>query len=262
MRESGRWLVLAALVIPGPRLTGASANADWSTYLGDKERTHYSPLQQINRTNVAKLKVAWTYDTGDKGEYQANNLIVSGVLYTASPTRKVIALDATSGRELWKWDPRSERPGTIGGRQRGLVFWQNETGGEQRLFTGAGNHLYALDPKSGEVIRSFGENGSIHLGSGLDGTPNIGLNTPGVTYRDLLIIGGVGGPGAVRAFDVRTGAFGPGNNANGVAAHSPTLRQRRYVGLRIKRIEQPQRGCGRLCVSGNRHNRVAVGNVC
>src|SRR5438046_1760963 len=57
-------------------------------------------------------------------------------------------------------------------------------------------------------------------------------------------------------------AFGTGNNANGVAAHSPTLRQRRYVGLRIKRIEQPQRGCGRLCASGNRHNRVAVGNVC
>ena|SRR5438034_10411309 len=57
-------------------------------------------------------------------------------------------------------------------------------------------------------------------------------------------------------------AFGTGNNANGVVAHSPTLRQRRYVGLRIKRIEQPQRGCGRLCASGNRHNRVAVGNVC
>src|SRR5688572_28197084 len=197
------WLVLAAFVIPGPRLTGAST--DWATYLGDKERTHYSPLQQINRTNVAKLKVAWTYDTGDKGEYQANNLIISGVLYTASPTRKVSALDAASGRELWKWDPRSERPGPGGGRQRGLVFWQNETEGEQRLFTAAGNHLYALDPKSGQVIRSFGENGSIHLGAGLEGTPTFGLNTPGVTYRGLLILGGVGGPGAVRAFDVRTG---------------------------------------------------------
>src|SRR5207249_11881440 len=149
---------------------------------------------------------AWTYDTGDKGEYQANNLIIAGVLYTASPTRKVIALDAATGRELWKWDPQSERPGTGAARQRGLVFWQNETGGEQRLFTGAGNHLYALDPKSGEVIRSFGENGSIHLGSGLDveGTPNIGLNTLGVTYRDLLMPGGGGGPGAVPGFRSRT----------------------------------------------------------
>ena len=201
-------LILGGLATPLIVLgaaTASPANIDWPAYLGDKERSHYSTLQHINRSNVAQLKVAWTYDTGDKGEYQANNLIVAGVLYTASPTRKVIALDAANGRELWKWDPRSERPGAGGGRQRGLVFWQNETGGEQRLFTGAGNHLYALDLKSGQPLRTFGENGSIHLGSGLEGTPNIGLNTPGVTYRDLLIIGGVGGPGAVRAFDVRTG---------------------------------------------------------
>src|SRR6188472_2492861 len=71
-----------------------SRDVDWPIYLGDKERSHYSSLNQINRSNVTQLKVAWTYDTGDKGEYQANNLIVAGVLYTASPTRKVIALDA------------------------------------------------------------------------------------------------------------------------------------------------------------------------
>src|SRR6266571_1998367 len=184
-----------------------AADADWPIYLGDKGRSNYSPLHQIDRSNVAQLKVAWTYDTGDKGEYQANNLIIAGVLYTASPTRKVIALDAATGRELWKWDPQSERPGGAATRQRGLVFWQNETGGEQRLFTGVGNYLYALEPKSGQPIRSFGQNGSIHLGIGLDveGTPGVGLNTPGVTYQDLLIIGGLGGPGAVRAFDVRTG---------------------------------------------------------
>ena len=89
------------------------------------------------------------------------------------------------------------------------MFWQNETGGEQRLFTGAGNHLYALDPKTGQPIRGFGEKGSIHLGTGLDveGTPGVGLNTPGVTYKDLLIIGGLGGPGAVRAFDVRRSLY-------------------------------------------------------
>lgn len=184
-----------------------STDVDWPAYLGSKARHLYSPLRQINRSNVTQLKVAWTYDTGDKGEYQANNLIVEGVLYTASPTRKVIALDAATGRELWKWDAASERRTGGGGRQRGLVFWQNEKGGEQHLFSAVGNYLYALDPKSGKVIRAFGENGSIHLGTGLDvvGTPSVGLNTPGVTYKDLLIIGGIGGPGAVRAFDVRTG---------------------------------------------------------
>jgi len=210
MRNDLRRLAIglaSALALVSGSKAAAPVNLDWPAYLGDKGRSLYSPLTQINRSNVAQLKVAWTYDTGDKGEYQANNLIVDGVLYTASPTRKVIALDAATGRELWKWDARSERPGGAANRQRGLVFWQNETNGEQRLFTGVGNYLYALDAKSGQVIRSFGTNGSIHLGTGLDveGTPGVGLNTPGVTYKDLLIIGGLGGPGAVRAFDVRTG---------------------------------------------------------
>jgi quinoprotein glucose dehydrogenase len=210
----GIGLAAALAFLNGPPFTilgapaaSSPANIDWPAYLGDKGRSLYSSLQQINRSNVAQLKVAWTYETGDKGEYQANNLVVAGTLYTASPTRKVIALDAATGRELWKWDAQSERPGVGGGRQRGLVFWQNETGGEHRLFTAVGNHLYALDPKSGQPLRSFGQNGSIHLGTGLDveGTPGVGLNTPGVTYKDLLIVGGLGGPGAVRAFDVRTG---------------------------------------------------------
>ena len=77
-------------------------DADWPEYLGNKERNLFSPLQQINRANVSQLEIAWSYETGDKGEYQANNLIVGGVLYTASPSRKVIALDAATGRELWK----------------------------------------------------------------------------------------------------------------------------------------------------------------
>jgi quinoprotein glucose dehydrogenase len=105
-------LILAGLAAPlsmlGAPTMASAANSDWPAYLGDKGRSLYSPLQQINRSNVAQLKVAWTYDTGDRGEYQANNLIIAGVLYTASPTRKVIALDAATGRELWKWDARSE----------------------------------------------------------------------------------------------------------------------------------------------------------
>ena len=186
----------------------AQTSADWPTYLGDKQRSLYSPLDRINRTNVAQLEVAWTYDTGEKGEYQCNNLIVGGVLYTATSSRKVIALDAATGREIWKWDPANDRAGPGGRRQRGLVYWKSESGGEPRLFTAAGNFLFALDPASGQPIRSFGDNGAIQLGSDLDteGTPKVGLNTPGVIYQDTLIIGGIGGPGAVRGFDVRTGA--------------------------------------------------------
>ena len=186
----------------------APPNTDWPTYLGDKQRSLYSPLQQIHRGNVAQLQVAWTYDTGEKGEYQANNLVVGGVLYTPTQSRRVIALDAATGRELWKWDPATTPAGTGGRRQRGLVYWQNDTGGEARLFTAVGKFLFALDPQTGQPIPTFGDNGSLLLGAGLDTDtpPNVGLNTPGIIYRDTLIIGGIGGPGAVRGLDVRTGA--------------------------------------------------------
>ncbi|MGH7958860.1 MAG: PQQ-binding-like beta-propeller repeat protein, partial [Opitutaceae bacterium] len=203
-------LLLAGLCSTGSltRATSPASNADWATYLGDKGRSLYSPLQQINRGNVAQLQVAWTYDTGEKAEYQCNNLVVAGVLYTATPSRRVIALDAATGREIWKWDPAGERGGGGGRRQRGLVYWKNESDGQDRLFTAVGNELFALDPRTGQLIRSFGDNGAIQLGSNLDteGTPRVGLNTPGVIHKDILIIGGLGGPGAVRGLDVRTGA--------------------------------------------------------
>jgi quinoprotein glucose dehydrogenase len=172
-------------------------DVDWANYLGGKERNLYSSLTQINRENVAKLNVAWTYDTGNEAEYQANNLIVGGVLYTPTATRKVIALDAATGKELWQWDPANEHTGAGSPRQRGLVYWANDHGGEQRLFTAVNGFLFAIDPKSGETMSSFGDKGSINLGSG--------LNTPGVIFKDMLILGGLGGKGSLRAFDVRTG---------------------------------------------------------
>jgi quinoprotein glucose dehydrogenase len=172
-------------------------DADWPVYLGGKERNLYSPLDQIHRGNASELEVAWTWDTGDDAEYQANNLVIDGILFTPTQTRKVVALNAATGEEVWTWDPADEHTGPGRARQRGLVFWQNESGGEKRLFTAVRGHLFALDPKTGKVIREFGENGSVNL--------NSGLNTPGIVYKDLLIVGGVGGKGAVRAYDVRTG---------------------------------------------------------
>lgn len=170
---------------------------DWPVYLGGKKRDLFSPLAQINRKNVESLELAWSHDTGHKAEYQANNLIIRGILYTPTATREILALDAATGKTIWKWDPGQEKTGRGSQRQRGLVYWENEQGGERRLLTGVKGHLYAVNPDTGRTIREFGENGSISLGSG--------LNTPGVTYRDLVIVGGVGGVGAVRAYDVRTG---------------------------------------------------------
>lgn len=187
-------LVVLGILWPG---FSPGQDVDWAHYLGSKERDLYSPLDQINLRNVGKLQVAWTYDTGNEAEYQANNLIVQGVLYTPTATRKVIALDAATGKELWEWDPAKEHTGPGSPRQRGLVYWASETGDEQRLFTAVNGFLFAIDPNSASTIREFGDNGSINLGSG--------LNTPGVIYKDMLILGGLGGKGSLRAFDVRTG---------------------------------------------------------
>ncbi len=192
-------------------LAAGHAATDWPTYLGDNARTHYSLLGQITRSNVGMLKTAWTYDTGDRGEFQANPLIVNGVLYICTATRKVVALNAATGAEMWKFDPTSERPGGTGTRQRGVTYWAD--GADRRIFTGAGPYLYALNADTGQVVRSFGTNGSILLGTGAElepgGTPTtVTLNTPGLIYKDMFIVAGItNGPGSVRAFDVRTGVL-------------------------------------------------------
>jgi quinoprotein glucose dehydrogenase len=182
----------------------------WPVYLGDKGATHYSALDQINKANVSRLQVAWTYDTGDKGEFQSNGIVIDGVLYTASPSRKVIALNAATGKQIWTFDPASERPGPFGRRQRGVTYWAS--GSDKRIFTGAGPYLYALDAATGKPVRSFGKNGSVHLGEAVEtyraGPHSVIINTPGIIYKDLYIVGGLtSGPGTIRAYDVRNGAI-------------------------------------------------------
>ena len=212
-------LLLLSAGCTGPsRPPAMGAGRDWRTYLGDAGSTHYSTLDQITAVNVAQLEVAWTFDTSGteandgttpaRGDFQTNNLIVDGVLYTASPARQVIALDAATGQQRWRFDPRSERDDAVGNRQRGLAYWAD--GKDRRVFTSAGTWLYALDAATGTPVRTFGDNGSIHLGRGLGlgGTPSVRLNTPGVVYKNLLIVGGLipeNVAGGIRAFDVRTG---------------------------------------------------------
>ena len=190
-----------------------SAQTDWPAYNGGIDGDHYSALRQINRANVQKLKVAWSFDTGEKGGIQTNPLIVGGTLYAFTPTEKVVALDAATGKLKWKFDSGA------GGTQpsRGMAYWvdTNDKSGKQgRVFAGIMNYLYCLDPETGKPIESFGEAGRVDLRKDLRGKfeeQSIVLTTPGVIYKDLIIVGGrnpethPAPPGDVRAFDVRTG---------------------------------------------------------
>lgn len=184
------------------------SGADWAHYLGHPTSNQYSTLDQINSSNVHLLEEAWTYDTGDRDEFQSNNLIIDGVLYTATPTRSVTALDAATGRHLWTFDPDDYHDTGRDRRQRGVMYWTD--GDDHRILTVRRPYLYALNADTGEPVTSFGEGGWIHLGDQMDveGRPNVGLTTPGYVYDDMFIIGANVGedvPGAVRAFDVRTG---------------------------------------------------------
>ena len=197
-----------SLLFSSPLLCAAQSTVDWPAYNGGPDADHYSSLKQINRRNVVQLKLAWSFDTGEKGGIQDNPLIVGRTLYAYTPTQKVVALDAATGKLKWKFDSG------IGGTQpaRGVAYWTD--GKEERLFAGVMNFLYCLDAETGQPVASFGEGGRIDLRKGLRGDyrqQSVVLTTPGIVYRDLIIVGGrnpeahPAPPGDIRAFDVHTG---------------------------------------------------------
>jgi glucose dehydrogenase len=185
-------------------------NVDWPAYGGSVNGDHYSALSQINRGNVAGLKAVWQFDTGEKGGIQTNPLIVGRFLYAFTPSQKVVALDGATGRLIWKFD--SGLHGTQ--PDRGFAYWTD--GAKSRIFAGVMNFLYALDAATGKPLAEFGENGRIDLRKELRGDyeqQSIALTSPGVIYKDLIIVGGrnpethPAPPGDIRAFDVHTGAL-------------------------------------------------------
>ena len=182
---------------------------NWSHYLGGPTSSQYSNLTQINKENVGNLEVAWMHDTGDSAMYQANNLVINGVVYTPTPERRVHALNGVTGELIWKFEPmKFKKIGRRKTQQRGLLYWTSGT--DSRILTSYGPWLFAINAENGELISSFGDNGALHLGEQMDveGQPNVTLNVPGYVYRNLLIMGSNVGedmPGAIRAFDIRTG---------------------------------------------------------
>lgn len=198
---------------------------DWSVYGGGNERLQYSELGDISIDNVKHLEVAWIYKTGDGGttdQIQTNPLIVDGILYGISPKLKLFAADASNGTERWVFDPVDSMLVDNSGRKsyglnvsRGLALYKRKTDGHFLFYT-VGPSLYCVNSLTGSPVESFGKNGRISLHDGLDDSRDlinlrVTSTTPGIIYKDLLIVGTSlsedeeAAPGHIRAFDVHTG---------------------------------------------------------
>ena len=189
----------------------------WAHYGGSEDGARYSSLSQINQSNVSELQVAWTYHTGDASErsqIQCQPIVVNGLLFGTTPKLNVFALDAATGKEVWRFDPFEVLGGenSWAGTNRGVSYW--EDGEDKRILFGAGNWLMAVDALTGSPIISFGDQGKVDLRKELDTDLEdflIVANAPGVVFEDLLIIGmrlseGLdAAPGHIRAYNIRTG---------------------------------------------------------
>jgi len=192
-------------------MAGAAAgvrDVDWHVYGGQAEGDRYSALTQINRDNVKQLKLAWSYDTGEKGGLETHPMVVGRMVFGYTPTQKVFAVDATTGKEVWKFDS-----GIASGQpDRGFAYWTDGT--QKILFAETLYGLWALNSDTGKPIESFGRKGMIDLRDNLgpeSPAGTVAITTPGVIYKDVIIMGfrtGESEPsphGDIRAFDVHTG---------------------------------------------------------
>lgn len=217
-------VVLLALILLQWGKPDPKPYTEWNVAAGGtKENIRYSSLDQIDTSNVSQLKIAWIYHTKDAdtihhSQIQCTPIIVNGILYGTSPKLKLIALNSTTGKEKWAFNPHvmALKEGVNSvialNNNRGVTYW--EKGGDKRIFFTAGSFLFAINAKTGSLISSFGINGKIdlHDGLGKDVSATYVLSTsPGIIYKDLLIVGTTvtensdAAPGHIRAYDVRTG---------------------------------------------------------
>ncbi len=202
-------LALAGLYVNS--VGAQNSAAGWTDYLGGPTSSHYSSLKQITPANVSKLQVAWSYPSGD-GLYTFSPLVVDNIAYVAAKQGALVALDASSGKELWvhPFAGTGRRAGI--GSQRGLNYWESKDRSDRRILVTTGGYLYAIDALTGKDVQSFADNGRLDLKTGIDRAPiALASRTPGRTFENLIILGSFTGegylapPGDIRAFDVRTG---------------------------------------------------------
>jgi quinoprotein glucose dehydrogenase len=204
--------VVLALLGISPLAIEAQKGGNWSEYLGGPDSSHYSPLKLVNKNNVDKLNAAWSYETGDDTSYTFCPLVIDNVAYVAAKHGALVALDATSGKELWAHTfPAGGRFGGIGG-QRGANYWESKDRTDRRIFVTSSGSLHAIDARTGELVDSFADHGKLDLKTGIDRTQvPLGSRSAGRVFENLIILGSSTGegylapPGDIRAFDAVTG---------------------------------------------------------
>lgn len=194
-------------------------NADWPVIGGDPGSTRYSKLTQITPENVARLKRAWTYDTGDPGGgfrgTEATPIVIGGLMYFSTPGAKVVALNAATGTEVWKYDLKEVTQRGRGAKY-GVSYWPGDGHASPRIVVATTDGLLIqLDARSGKLYKDVGKDGVIDLKAGMVEKYNNSGYTPGATpaiYQNLAILspttgeqGRYGIAGDPRAFDLQTG---------------------------------------------------------
>jgi quinoprotein glucose dehydrogenase len=183
--------------------------SEWPEYLGGPDRNHYSSLTNIDSTNVSRLKVAWEYHTKDSGQMQCNPIIVNGVLYGMTAATQPFALDAATGKEIWR---KKSTEAVMYNTSRGVAYW--EKGYDKRILFTTGQWLYAVNAKTGEPVMSFGDSGKTSLKAGLGISAKdkfVVSNTPGTVFENLIIMplrvseGAEAAIGYIQAFNIETG---------------------------------------------------------
>ena len=216
-------LILLTIAFTSSELTFKTGD-DWPVYGGNKAGNRYSPLDQINTGNVTNLKVAWMYNAAEQLDpanpnqsvkaIQCQPIVVNGILYGTTPELKLFALNAATGKEIWRFKPvRDEERFNS---SRGVMYW--EMGADKRILYTVGSSLFAVNVETGKLVTSFGNNGLVDLREGLSkgldtdvSSLSVSATSPGVIYKNTVVIGssvsesGDAAPGYIRAFDVITG---------------------------------------------------------
>ncbi len=169
----------------------------WHRSHGDNGGMRYSALDQINRQNVANLQQAWIYHSGDgSNNLQCNPIIVREIMIAPTPGKFMVGINGENGNELWRFKPEG-RPAF-----RGLIYWPGTDSAKERVMFCAGKYLYALNPNTGEMISTFGDNGHTLLPGRVQG--GFGAATAGpAIFKEIIVVPGF--EKDVWGFDVVTG---------------------------------------------------------